>query len=222
MDILNTIFSSSLDFFNSFFSNYGISVIVVTIIFKLLLAPLNFKQYVTSNLIELIDKEIASTKTPIASKEKDKIELNKERKEIYKRYSITKSGSCMFSLISLIVQTILIFSFYSVIRNNPGISSDSLLWFELGKTDTTFILPIFSGVITMTYFYINSKNHSNKKLSYIVGGIITALTIILGFSLPAIIYIYWTTSNLFTILLVIFSHGYASKIYMHRSPLTIN
>lgn len=209
MEFLSNMFASVLSYFYSIFHNYGVSVIVVTFLIKVVLSPLNIKQYVINNITEIVEKEVAASvsfgEQQYTPKEK-KILVNKEKKELLKKYNLSQTGSCLFSLTNTVVQLIILFSFYTVIRVNTKISDESLLWFKLGTKDSLFLLPLITGFVTLVYFYFNSKFSHKKKSAYILGAIISLLIIALGFKLPSIIYVYWITSNIITIIIIIYSH----------------
>lgn len=61
MEFLSNMFASVLSYFYSIFHNYGVSVIVVTFLIKVVLSPLNIKQYVINNITEIVEKEVAAS-----------------------------------------------------------------------------------------------------------------------------------------------------------------
>ena len=149
-------------------------------------------------------KDITLQKSAKSREEIVRIQIDVEN-EVLSKYGMKKSGTCLFSFINLVITILFLFSFYMIISKNKDIADEKFLWFELGEVDATFILPILTGIAYMTYFVINSKYTTNRKVALYLGASITLLVVFMGLQVPAVLYVYWLVSNVLTITILIYS-----------------
>jgi YidC/Oxa1 family membrane protein insertase len=98
--------------------NIGICIIVFTLVVKLLMFPLTFKQQKFSKMSSVMNPEIQA----IQAKYKDRkdqesvMKMNEETKLVYEKYGTSPTGGCL----QLIIQMPIIFALYRVIMNIPA------------------------------------------------------------------------------------------------------
>ncbi len=117
--IVNVIFKF-FDFILGSFDNglIGLSIIGFTIVINLLLMPLTVKQQKFSKLQSIMNPEIQA----IQAKYKDKkdqdsmMAMNAETKQVYKKYGVSPSGSC----VQLLIQMPIMLALYRVIYSLPA------------------------------------------------------------------------------------------------------
>lgn len=117
--IINVIFKF-FDFILGSFDNglIGLSIIGFTIVIYLLLMPLTVKQQKFSKLQSIMNPEIQA----IQAKYKDKkdqdsiMAMNAETKQVYKKYGVSPSGSC----VQLLIQMPILLALYRVIYSLPA------------------------------------------------------------------------------------------------------
>lgn len=117
--IINVIFKF-FDFILGSFDNglIGLSIISFTIVINLLLMPLTVKQQKFSKLQSIMNPEIQA----IQAKYKDKkdqdsmMAMNAETKQVYKKYGVSPSGSC----VQLLIQMPIMLALYRVIYSLPA------------------------------------------------------------------------------------------------------
>ena len=96
----------------------GLSIIVFTIVIYLLLMPLTVKQQKFSKLSAKMNPELQA----IQAKYKDKkdqdsmMAMNAETKQVYAKYGVSPSGSC----VQLLIQMPILFALYRVIYSLPA------------------------------------------------------------------------------------------------------
>ncbi|HHT97591.1 MAG TPA: YidC/Oxa1 family membrane protein insertase [Clostridiales bacterium] len=113
--IMNAIFN----FFNMFgIQNIALSIIVFTLITKMIMLPLTIKQQKFTKLQSRMSPEIQAIAAKYKGK-KDEISLKRqqaETQEVYKKYGASQTAGCLPMLLSLPIMLAL----YSVINNIPA------------------------------------------------------------------------------------------------------
>ena len=99
-------------------TNIGLSIILFTLITKLLLMPLTIKQQRFSRLSSLMNPELQELMRKYQGKTdtESMLRMREEQKLIYEKYGTSQSAGC----IQLLIQMPIIFALYSVIRNIPS------------------------------------------------------------------------------------------------------
>jgi len=102
-----TFFVKPLAFFLLFLGkivgNYGISVIIISIIIRLIAFPITKKTALQSEMMKKAQPEITKLQKKYANKQDQEsmIKQNQEMMAIYKKYNINPMGGCLFALIQL-------------------------------------------------------------------------------------------------------------------------
>lgn len=104
------IFGYLLNFLYNIFNNYGVSIIVFSVLIKLILLPLTIKQQKTMDKSTKIQGELKSIQFKYKN---DPEKLNKEMMDLYKREKMSPFSGCLSS----IVQLILILAVFYMVRS---------------------------------------------------------------------------------------------------------
>lgn len=97
-----------LRFFNGFLNNYGVSIILLTLLVKILFAPLTHKSYKSMKEMQKLQPKIAK----LREKHKDNREkLNQETMALYKTYKVNPMGGCL----PMVIQIPVFFALYSLL-----------------------------------------------------------------------------------------------------------
>ena len=197
MDFLSNIVQQVLTILYSFtesmgMPSYGLAIVIMTIIVKLLLYPLTKKQIEsTKSMMEIQPKMKA-----IQEKYKnDKERLNMELANLYKNEGVNPLAGCL----PLIVQMPIMIGIFYGIRDFHYAGSSGFLWMEsISVPDPTYILPVLSAVTT----FIQSKqtmpdtgNAQNKIMLYFMPLFIGYISL----EFPACLVIYWVVMNIMQI-----------------------
>lgn len=197
MDFLSNIVQQVLTILYSFtetmgMPSYGLAIVIMTIIVKLLLYPLTKKQIEsTKSMMEIQPKMKA-----IQEKYKnDKERLNMELANLYKNEGVNPLAGCL----PLIVQMPIMIGIFYGIRDFHYAGSSGFLWMEsISVPDPTYILPVLSAVTT----FIQSKqtmpdtgNAQNKIMLYFMPLFIGYISL----EFPAGLVIYWVVMNIMQI-----------------------
>lgn len=99
-DFFANIFGYALNFIYDIVNNYGIAIIIFTIILKLLMIPMNIKQQKTmkkSAKIQVKSKEIQEKYS------NDPVRMNQELMDLYKSENMSPFSGCVSSIVQMIV-----------------------------------------------------------------------------------------------------------------------
>lgn len=189
-----------LFFLNSFVGNYGIAIILFTIIVKAALYPLTAHQLKATKKMQDIQPKIQELQKKYAN---NKEQLNVKLMELYKQENVNPAGGCL----PLLIQMPIIIGLFSLLRTpsdyvtDPTLLqavTDSFLWIpDLSQPDK-WILPILAGVSTYFSFQLSNNSTAAQNPSLKIMQYMFPLLIIWwGRSFPAGLTLYWFVSTLF-------------------------
>ena len=187
--------------------SYAISLILISLIIRLLLYPVTKKTAMQSELMKKAQPELQR----IQNKYKDKqdqesmMKQSQEMMAVYQKYHMNPMSGCLFSFIQLP----LLIAFFEAVQRTPAIFEDKFLGLQMGTTPVVgitssswiiyLVLAILIGATTFYAFKMNMAGNtlddSMKNMPLIMTGIIT----ITGLMMPSALGIYWVTTNVFTI-----------------------
>jgi YidC/Oxa1 family membrane protein insertase len=191
--------SNTLDWFASLlWGQYGLSILVVTIIIRLIIFPLTIQQYRSSKRMQDLQPELKKVK------EKYKDDAKKQQEETMKLFQ--KNGvNPLAGCFPLIVQMPILIALYNAIMRNHHIKDHSFLWMQLGTPDHFYILPILAALTTLLQQKMMSAQMTAqmKSLMFIFPVMIFVMSMNFASALP----LYWVFSNIFTIVQSYFIYG---------------
>lgn len=137
-----------LNFFYRFFHNWGLAIIALTILIRILFIYPNHKSFKSMQNMQKIQPKIAK----LREKYKDDREaLNKELMNLYRTYKVNPMGGCLPMLLQLPVFIALynLLGYSIELRNAPFISTlpfTDIVWLaDLSAKDPLLITPIIMG-----------------------------------------------------------------------------
>ena len=194
--------SQTLDWFANFFGNeYGISILIVTVIIRLIILPLTIKQFKSSRKMQEIQPELKK----LQKKYKDDTqEQQQETMKLFQQHGVNPMAGCF----PVLVQMPILIGLYHAIMRNPEISSHSFLWLQLGEKDP-FVLPILAAATTFFQQKMMSTYMPNQQMQMMqtMMFIFPILIFVMAMSFPSALPLYWIYSNLFTIVQNYFLYG---------------
>jgi YidC/Oxa1 family membrane protein insertase len=201
-----------IEFLYKIFGNFGLAILGMTVIVKLALFPMANKSYLAIARLKKLQPKIEALKN---KHKDDKIAINREMMELYKKEKINPASGCLPILIQIPVFFALYKVFYVTLdmRHAPffGWIHDlsapdptsifnlfGLIPIEVSNTFSLGIWPILMG-ITMFIQQRLSPASSDPIQARIMKFMPVGLTIVLA-TFPAGLVIYWTWSNTLSIL----------------------
>jgi YidC/Oxa1 family membrane protein insertase len=178
-------------------NSYGWSIILVTILIRLIILPLMVKQTRSSKAMQILQPELKSLKKKYSSKDqKTQQQLQKETMGLFQKHGVNPLAGCL----PMVVQMPILLGFYHAIRRTEEIATQSFLWFNLGDKDPYFILPILAGITTFIQQKVmmagaGSQNPQMAMMLYLM----PIMIVIFAVSFPSALSLYWVVGNIFMI-----------------------
>ena len=176
-----------------FTGNWGVAIIVLTIIIKLILFPSTMKQNKSMQDMQKVQPEIKK----IQEKYKDDKQTQQQKlMEVYQKHNVNPFSSCLPLLIQL---PILIALFQTILRLEE-LHGATFLWIDnLAGPDT--LLAVITGATMFLQTQLQQKwsgAEANPQMKT-MGMVMPVMIIFIGRTLPSGVLIYWFTSNLIMI-----------------------
>ncbi len=189
-----------LTFFYSVFKNYGVAIILLTVVVRIVLYPFTYKSMKSMKEMQKIQPLMVELREKYKN---DKEKLNQEVMRLYQTHKINPLGGCLPLLLQLPVFIALYKALYVAIelRHSPFI-----FWIkDLSEMDPYYITPIVMGA---SYFLQQkltptSMDPAQQKIMLLMPIIFTVIFL----NLPAGLVLYFFVSNLLSI---------AQQLYMNK------
>jgi YidC/Oxa1 family membrane protein insertase len=181
-----------LNFINTFTGNYGLDIIILAIILKVVFTPLTHKSQEQMKEMQKLQPEVKRLQQKYKD---DKQAVNREIMELYKRRKVNPLGGCLPLLLQMPVFFALYQAFLGAIelRHAPFI-----LWItDLADKDPTYITPLLMGAtmfIQQKMTTVSADPTQMKMMSF--------MPIIFTFiflSFPSGLVLYWLVTNVLSI-----------------------
>ena len=192
--------------------NYGLSVIIISILIRCILIPLTKNTMAQSENMKKASKELNKLEAKYANRTDNEAMMQKsqEMMMIYRKYNINPATSCLTSLIQLP----LLFAFLEAINRVPAIFEGTLWNMSLGMTPSkalasgNYIYIILLILIALSTFFSfkqamasqtqdgnNEMMRQTKTMTYIM----MFMILLASLSLPTALALYWIVNNVFGI-----------------------
>ena len=173
---------------------YGLSIILITIVIRLILLPLMINQIKSSRKMQLIQPELEKLKKKYSSKDAlTQKRLQEEQMLLLQKYDINPMSGCL----PILIQLPILMGFYHAIIRTEEIRGSSFLWFSLAEVD--FILPFIAGATTYFQQKAMMKGQNNNPQMAMLLVLMPIMIVIFSFMLPSALPLYWIVGNLFSI-----------------------
>ncbi len=182
-----------LQTFYKWIPNYGIAIILLTLVIRFLLFPLNIKQIKGMRKMQEIQPQLSAIKEKYKG---DPMAGHRESTALMKRTGANPMSGCL----PLLLQMPIFFAFYKVLFNSVElVNSPFFGWIQdLSEKDPYYVLPILMGVS----FFLQQKlmptataDPTQKKIMMFM----PLIFLIAMINLPAGLNLYFFVSNLFGI-----------------------
>jgi len=203
-----------MNFFYRFTGNYGVAIILLTVITKVLFFPLTVKSMTSMKKMQAIQPQANAVR---AKYKNDPQRAQRETLELYRREGVNPLGGCL----PMVIQIPIFYALYIALsvavelQNAPFICVGRLfgvdLWIcDLAAQDPTYILPILMGVTMFVQQKMTPTTGDPRqaKMMLVMPFIFTFMFL----NLPSGLVLYWTVSNALQIL---------QQHLMNRSPARV-
>ncbi len=185
-------------------NKYGISIIIVTVLVRLLILPLMIKQIKSTKAMQAIQPEMNRLKEKYSSKDAEtQQKLQQETMALFQKHGVNPLAGCL----PIFVQMPILIAFYHAIMRTTEIANHSFLWFDLGDKDPYFILPLIAGATTFIQQKISMVGQENNPQMQMMLYIMPIMIIVFAINFPAALSLYWVVGNIFSIAQTYFIKG---------------
>ena len=211
-----------LTFIYNLVGNYGISLIILTVLVKLILYPLYFKQIKSTASVSSLQPKMKAIQEKYKN---DKEKMNEEMAKLYKNENFNPMGGCL----PMLIQLPIIWGLFTLLRNPIKYIADekmifavhqSFLWIkDLGQPDL-WILPIAAAVSTYISFAMTQQltgqneimGGQGKSMNMIMKYFFPLSILWLARAYPAGLAIYWAGGQFIQIFLNIRMNKFRAKL----------
>ncbi|MBA2498435.1 MAG: membrane protein insertase YidC [Chitinophagaceae bacterium] len=206
------------DLIKGFVSSYGIVILLLTILIRLVISPLTYKSYLSGAKMKVLRPEIAKLKEKYGN---DQQQISMEQMKLFREAGVNPLGGCIPALLQIPI----FFALYSFFSSHVALRGESFLWAkDLSTYDTIYDLgfniplygdhiSLFTITATITSLIISlysmsmTPDQNNPVLKYMPYFFPVILLFVFN-SLPSALTWYYTVSNLITLVLQFIIQNY--------------
>lgn len=190
----------ALNVFYKYVGNYGVAIILLTIVIKILFWPLSNKSYKSMNQMKKLQPMMAKIREKYKD---DKQKMQQEMMNLYKTYKVNPAGGCL----PMVLQIPVFIGLYQALLNSiqlrhaPFISHvpfTDIIWLaDLSAKDPFYITPLVMGGTMFLQQKMTPQPGDPTQAKIMMFMPLIFTFIFLNF--PAGLVIYWLTNNIISI-----------------------
>lgn len=181
-----------LQFFYTFTHNYGVAIILLTCVIKIIFFPLTHKSFQSMQDMQKIQPQMKALQERYKN---DRQKLNQEMMRLYRENKVNPLGGCL----PMILQIPIFFALYKVLYVSIELrQAPFFLWItDLSEKDPYYVLPILMGasMVIQQKMTPTVGDPTQAKIMLIMPIVFTFLFL----NFPVGLVIYWLVNNLLTI-----------------------
>jgi len=188
----------SLKWVNGFVGNYGLSIIVLTIIINVLMFPLQHKSIVSMRKMQEIQPQVKAIQDRYAkykATDPEKQKMNQELMALYRERGVNPASGCVPMLLTMP----LLLAMWAMLQTSIELRGVSFMWLpDLTQRDPIYLTPILMGATQFWQQKITpatGADPAQQRMMMIMPLVMTVMFI----TLPAGALIYYTVSGLLRI-----------------------
>ncbi len=194
------------NFLEKYISNYGIIIIILVIIIKLLLSPLSYKSYLSMAKTKVLKPELDELKSKYPD---DMQKQQKEQMKLYQQVGVNPLSGC----IPMVLQMPILFAMFYFFPGSIELRQESFLWADdLSTYDSVlnlpFTIPLYGDHVSLFVLLMTASTilytWSNNQVSAVQGPM-KSMSYMMPFifmfvlnSFPAALSFYYFVANLVT------------------------
>ena len=181
-----------LKFFYKYTRNYGIAIIILTILIKILFHPLTRKQYESMRQMQKLQPKMQAIREKFKN---DKERMNREVMDLYRTHKINPLGGCW----PMLLQIPVFFALYKALLNSIELRhAPFMFWIQdLSEKDPCYVTPIIMGATMFLQQKMTpaAGDPNQQKMMMFMPIIFTFLFL----NFPSGLVLYWLVNNVLTI-----------------------
>ncbi|QJC28386.1 membrane protein insertase YidC [Enterobacteriaceae endosymbiont of Plateumaris braccata] len=174
--------------------NWGIAIIAITLIVRIVMYPLSRTQYITIAKMRILQPKIKKIKAKYSN---DKHLLSQEIIKLYKKEKLNPLGGCL----PFVIQMPIFLALYYMLINSVELRhAPFIFWIkDLSSQDPYYVLPVIMS-ITMYFIQKTSKNTYDDPIQKKIMNIIPIFFSLFFLWFPSGLVLYYIISNILTII----------------------
>jgi len=198
-----------LKFLHAYTGNYGVAIILLTALIKIVFIPLTHKSYVSMRAMQTLQPQLQV----IQKKYKhDKARLNQEMMSLYKGNKVNPLGGCLPMVLQIPFFVALFNILYTTIELRQA---PFMFWItDLSEKDPSYILPVLMGatMVLQQKLQPTTMDPMQAKIMLMLPVVFTFFFL----SFPSGLVLYWMINNLLSI-----TQQYATMKFWTPSALVV-
>ncbi len=193
-------------FLTKYIGNYGLIILILVLLLKLVLFPLSYKSYLSMAKMKVLKPELDEIKERVGD---DMTKVQQEQMKLYQQVGVNPISGC----IPVLLQMPLIFAMFYLFPNSIELRQQSLFWAEdLSTYDSLILLPtwvpyldghisLFTVIMTVSTLIYTWQNSQMTTVSGPMAYMQYIMPVIFFFvlnSFPAGLTFYYFVSNMVT------------------------
>jgi YidC/Oxa1 family membrane protein insertase len=209
-----------LELFYRLIPNYGVSIILVTVLLKALLFPLTHKSYESTAKMQALQPKINALREKYKNNTQ---KLNQEMAAMYKKEGVSPLGGCL----PMLLQLPILIAFYSLLNSHfalrgavfiPGWINDlsvpesvveftpvKILNFEFGSIRALPFVMLVTTFLSSKFMQSPSTDASGRNMKMMTYMMPIMFFFIL-YNMPSGLLLYWTMQNILTVVQQIYTN----------------
>jgi YidC/Oxa1 family membrane protein insertase len=183
---------------NNYTNNYGWAIVVLTVIIRILLLPLQHKSIVSMKKMQKVQPKVNALRDKFKKAKTDpeqRQKMNEEMMKLYKEEGINPASGCF----PILLQAPILWAFYSLLSQAIELRGEPfILWItDLSLRDPYYLTPIL-----MTITMVIQQKMTPTTIDPAQQKIMMAMPFVFGFifkDLPSGLVLYWLVQNLLSI-----------------------
>ena len=226
----------SFDLLGRFISNYGIVILLMTLLIKLLISPLTIKSYKSSAKMQVIKPEMDKINAKYPN-EKDAMKKQQATMELYRKAGISPMGGCL----PMLLQMPILFAMFRFFPASIELRQQKFLWADdLSAYDSIWDfganipllgdhLSLFALLMAVTMFFYSKMTSSQMSDDPNMAGMkfmsVWLMPIMMFFicnNLSAALSYYYLLSNIITMVMTWYIRKYVVTEEKVRADMMLN
>ncbi len=224
------------DFLGRFISNYGLVILLMTILIKLLISPLTIKSYKSSAKMQVIKPEMDKINAKYPN-EKDAMKKQQATMELYQKAGISPMGGCL----PMLLQMPILFAMFRFFPASIELRQQKFLWADdLSAYDSIWDfgvnipllgdhLSLFALLMAVTMFFYSKMTSAQMSDDPNMAGMkfmsVWLMPIMMFFicnNLSAALSYYYLLSNIITMIMTWYIRKYVVTEEKVRADMMVN
>lgn len=191
---------------HSFVGNYGVAIILLTVLLRVVFLPLNHKSMVSMRRMQRLQPQMAAIRAKYkGSKElEQKQKMNEEVMALYKREGVSPFGGCL----PMLAQLPILFSFYRLLSVAVELrQAPFVMWVQdLSDYDPYLVLPLLMGGSMLVQQRMTPSPGADPMQARMFKFMPIIFTVLFLY-VPSGLVLYWLVNNLL---------GITQQLYVNR------